>query len=106
MTVETGHVTGTKDKNYNLIWYTEKCLDNALRLETYIQDAERAGDQDVADLFRKAQSDSRKGRRDGGAAAGQASLAGDLGERRRRIQVGVGERIPLCQRQSDVGALP
>lgn len=34
MTVETGHITGTKDKNYNLIWYTEKCLDNALRLET------------------------------------------------------------------------
>ncbi len=61
MTVETGTVTGTKDKNYNLIWYTEKCLDNALRLETYIQDAERDGDTDVADLFRKAQSDSRKG---------------------------------------------
>lgn len=61
MSVETGHVTGTKDKNYNLIWYTEKCLDNALRLENYIQDAERAGDKEVADLFRKAQSDSRKG---------------------------------------------
>lgn len=61
MTVETGHITGTKDKNYNLIWFTEKCLDNALRLETYIQDAERAGDKDVAELFRKAQSDSRKG---------------------------------------------
>lgn len=61
MTVETGHITGTKDKNYNLIWFTEKCLDNALRLETYIQDAERAGDQDLAELFRKAQSDSRKG---------------------------------------------
>jgi hypothetical protein len=58
---ETGNVTGTKDKNYNLIWYTEKCLDNALRLETYIQDAERDGDKEVADLFRKAQSDSRKG---------------------------------------------
>lgn len=41
MTVETGTVTGTKDKNYNLIWYTEKCLDKALRLETYIQDAAR-----------------------------------------------------------------
>jgi hypothetical protein len=41
MTVETGNVTGTKDKNYNLIWYTERCLDNALRLETYIQDAAR-----------------------------------------------------------------
>lgn len=61
MTVETGHVTGTKDKNSNLIWFTEKCLDNALRLETYIQDAEREGDNDVAELFRKAQSDSRKG---------------------------------------------
>jgi hypothetical protein len=58
---ETGTKTGTKDKNYNLIWYTEKCLDNALRLETYIQDAERDGDKEVADLFRKAQSDSRKG---------------------------------------------
>lgn len=61
VTIETGAVTGTKDKNYNLIWYTEKCLDNALRLETYIQDAERDGDTELADLFRKAQSDSRKG---------------------------------------------
>jgi hypothetical protein len=61
MTAETGHITGTKDKNYNLIWFTEKCLDNALRLETYIQDAERDGDKEVADLFRKAQSDSHKG---------------------------------------------
>ncbi|CAG7274310.1 hypothetical protein PICSAR26_04635 [Mycobacterium avium subsp. paratuberculosis] len=32
-----------------------------MRLETYIQDAEREGDNDVAELFRKAQSDSRKG---------------------------------------------
>ena len=58
---ETGQMTGTKDKNYNLIWYTEKCLENALRLETYIQDAERDGDNEVVDLFRKAQADSRKG---------------------------------------------
>jgi hypothetical protein len=63
MTAETGHITGTKDKNYNLIWYTEQCLENALRLETYIQDAERDGDNEVADLFRKAQADSRKGAR-------------------------------------------
>ncbi len=60
-TQETGHVTGTKDKDYNLVWYIEKCLDNALRLETYIQDADREGDSEVADLFRKAQADSRKG---------------------------------------------
>ncbi|MFV8232639.1 hypothetical protein [Mycolicibacterium fortuitum] len=58
---ETGHVTGTKDKNYNLIWYTEQCLENALRMETYIADAERDGDTEVVELFRKAQADSRKG---------------------------------------------
>jgi hypothetical protein len=57
----SGHVTGTKDKDYNLIWYVEACLDNALRLETYIEDASRDGDNEVADLFRKAQADSRKG---------------------------------------------
>ncbi|WKG02700.1 hypothetical protein [Mycolicibacterium sp. HK-90] len=58
---ETGHITGTKDKNYNLIWYTEQCLENALRMETFIADAERDGDKEVAELFRKAQADSRKG---------------------------------------------
>lgn len=58
---ETGHVTGTKDKDYNLFWYVEACLNNALRLETYIEDATREGDSEVAELFRKAQADSRKG---------------------------------------------
>jgi hypothetical protein len=58
---DTGHVTGTIDKDYNLIWFTEACLSNALRLETYIADAEREGDGELADLFRKAQADSRKG---------------------------------------------
>jgi hypothetical protein len=61
MSEETGQVTGTKDKLYNLIWFTEQSLNNALRLETYIQDAERDGDQEVADLFRKAQAESKKG---------------------------------------------
>ena len=64
---ETGNVTGTKDKDYNLIWFTEQCLSNALRLETYVQDAERDGDNELADLFRKAQSDSRKGAEQGKA---------------------------------------
>jgi len=64
-TAETGDVTGTKDKDYNLIWYTEACLSNALRLEAYIQDAERDGDNEAADLFRKAQADSRKGAEQG-----------------------------------------
>ncbi|HEV7469571.1 MAG: uncharacterized protein JWP64_1473 [Pseudonocardia sp.] len=60
-TTETGQVTGTKDKDYNLIWFTEACLSNALRLETYIQDAERDGDNDLAEFFRRAQAESRKG---------------------------------------------
>jgi hypothetical protein len=58
---ETGQVTGTADKDYNIIWYTEACLSNALRLEQYISDAERDGDNELADFFRKAQADSRKG---------------------------------------------
>jgi hypothetical protein len=58
-------VTGTKDKLYNLIWFTEACLSNALRLETYIQDAERDGDSELADFFRRAQGESRKGAEQG-----------------------------------------
>jgi hypothetical protein len=58
---ETGNITGTKDKDYNIIWFTEQCLSNALRLEIYIQDAERAGDSELADFFRRAQNESRKG---------------------------------------------
>jgi hypothetical protein len=62
---ETGSVTGTKDKNYNLIWFTEQSLSNALRLETYIQDAERDGDNEIAELFRRAQEHSRRGGEEG-----------------------------------------
>ena len=58
---ETGQITGTKDKDYNLIWFTEQCLSNALRLETYAQDAERDGDSELAEFFRRAEGESRKG---------------------------------------------
>jgi hypothetical protein len=58
---ETGTTTGTKDKDYNIIWFTENCLDNVLRLQTYIQDAEREGDTELAEFFRRAQAESRKG---------------------------------------------
>jgi hypothetical protein len=61
MASETGEVTGTKDKDYNLIWFTEQSLSNALRLESYIQDAERDGDDDLVGFFRRAQDASRKG---------------------------------------------
>ena len=61
MESEGGQATGTKDKDYNIIWFTEQCLSNALRLETYVQDAEREGDSELADFFRRAQAESRKG---------------------------------------------
>ena len=62
---EAGEITGTKDKDYNVIWFTEQCLSNVLRLETYIQDAQREDDSDLADFFRRAQETSRKGAEQG-----------------------------------------
>jgi hypothetical protein len=62
---ETGDITGTKDKDYDIIWFTETCLSNVLRLEQYIQDAERAGDDELAEFFRRAQGESRKGAEQG-----------------------------------------
>jgi hypothetical protein len=73
-TSESGDVTGTKDKDYNVIWFTEACLSNALRLETYVKDAERDGDNELADFFRRAQAESRKG-----AEQGKQMLARRLG---------------------------
>ena len=71
---ETGQVTGTKDKDYNIIWFTEQCLSNVLRLEQYIEDADRDGDSDLADFFRRAQAESRKG-----AEQGKALLKARIG---------------------------
>jgi len=58
---EAGELTGTKDKDYNIIWFVEQCLSNVLRLETYAEDAEREGDKELADFFRRAQEASRRG---------------------------------------------
>ncbi|HKT84300.1 MAG TPA: hypothetical protein VJQ84_10730 [Solirubrobacterales bacterium] len=73
-TQETGQITGTQDKDYNVIWFTEQCLSNVLRLDTYIEDAEREDDSELAGLFRRAQETSRKG-----AEQGKALLAKRLG---------------------------
>lgn len=62
---EAGEITGTKDKDYDLIWFVESCLSNALRMETYAEDAERGGDQELADFFRRAQAESKKGAEQG-----------------------------------------
>ncbi len=72
-TQEAGQITGTKDKDYNIIWFTEQCLSNVLRLEQYAQDAERDGDSELAEFFKRAQGESRKG-----AEQGKALLASRL----------------------------
>jgi len=71
---ESGQITGTKDKDYNVIWFTEQCLSNVLRLETYIDDANGADDSELAEFFRRAQETSRKG-----AEQGKELLAKRLG---------------------------
>lgn len=71
---DAGQVTGVSDKTYNIIWFTEQSLNNALRLETYIADAERDGDSELAEFFRKAQAESRKG-----GEQGKRLLASRLG---------------------------
>lgn len=61
MASDNENVTGTEDKEYNVIWFTEACLSNAQRLQTYIVDAQRAGNAELEEFFRKAQAESRKG---------------------------------------------
>jgi hypothetical protein len=62
---EGGAITGTADKDYNLLWFVERCLNNALRLEQYIRDAEQAADRELVDLFTRAQDASRRGAEEG-----------------------------------------
>jgi hypothetical protein len=62
---ETGQITGTADKDYNIIWFVEQCLSNVLRLDTYIADAERENDSELTEFFRKAQDASRRGAEQG-----------------------------------------
>jgi hypothetical protein len=71
---ETGRVTGMTDKDDNVIWCTEQSLSNALRLQTYIEDAERDGDNELAEFVRRAQEASRNG-----GAQGKALVKSRLG---------------------------
>jgi hypothetical protein len=53
--------SGTKDKNYDLITVAQLCLEHVWRLDQYAQDAERDGDDELAQLFRRMQEHSRRG---------------------------------------------
>ena len=64
-----------KDKNYNLVTVLQKSLEWEYQLETYIQDAEREGDAELAEWFRKIQHNQHKG-----GEQGKQLLAQRLGE--------------------------
>ncbi|GAB3249410.1 MULTISPECIES: hypothetical protein [Arthrobacter] len=49
-----------KDKNYNLVWVLEASMKNTWKLEPFIQEAERQGDDELAEWFRKIQDNNRK----------------------------------------------
>jgi hypothetical protein len=50
---------GAKDKNYNLVTFLQESLQNVWTLDQYAQDAQ--GDQELTDLFQKAQQENQNG---------------------------------------------
>lgn len=69
-TTENGHVTCTRDRDCDLRWFVETFVDNPLRMDLYSADAERTGDDELAELFRREQSTSRKDAEEGNAPLG------------------------------------
>ena len=64
---EAGEITGTMDKDYNVIWFVEQCLSNVLRLETYVEDADREGDTRAGGTLPPCPGNEPQGRRTGQA---------------------------------------
>ncbi|MBK0418996.1 hypothetical protein JD276_08100 [Leucobacter sp. CSA1] len=52
--------TPVKDRTYDLVSVLESSLRNAWTMEAYIADAEREGDEELAEWFRKIQHNSFK----------------------------------------------
>ncbi|MFC4147553.1 hypothetical protein ACFO0M_14955 [Micromonospora mangrovi] len=53
-------VSPVKDKDYDLIHAIQLSLEHIYRMDTYIADAERNGDSELATWFRKIQENNRK----------------------------------------------
>ena len=49
-----------KDKHYDLVCVLEASLRNAWTMQTYIEDADAAGDEELAEWFRRIQHNSEK----------------------------------------------
>jgi rubrerythrin len=53
-------VTGVRDEDYNLVSILYHALQGAETYDTYISDAEGAGDQEIAQFFRQVQEEERQ----------------------------------------------
>ena len=51
------------DKNYNLITVLQQSLENAWALSTYIEDAQRENDDELASFFGQIKSNNEEGAR-------------------------------------------
>lgn len=60
-----------KDKSYDLVTVLQMSLENTWRMEHYIQDAEREGDRELAEWFRKIRENSMKASNQGKAMLAQ-----------------------------------
>jgi hypothetical protein len=49
-----------QDRDSSIAWFAEQCLSNDVRLESLIRSAERAGDRQLAEFFRRAHDESRR----------------------------------------------
>ncbi|MEH1014438.1 hypothetical protein V6U90_15155 [Micromonospora sp. CPCC 206060] len=49
-----------KDKNYDLVHEVQMVLENAWRVDNYIKDAEKSGDNELAEWFRLIQNNNMK----------------------------------------------
>jgi hypothetical protein len=43
-----------------MIWFAEECLNNGVRLGSYVRAAERAGDSQLAEFFRRALAEASR----------------------------------------------
>lgn len=56
---DSGLLTGTPDKDYNILWFAEACPQNVLRLDQYIAGAVYAEDSQLAEFFPRTQRDRK-----------------------------------------------
>ncbi len=56
---DMGRTTGARDVEYNLISIAYHALQGAETMDMYVSDAERSGDQELAQFFRETQQQNR-----------------------------------------------